>query len=106
MRKPRRGESTQLRPPGRWPALALCAALGIALFAFVDQTPQVEADFSFASDDPQLEGARQIEGEFCSAPQIFIVARGDELFSRQYLQRIRELTGELGRLRGVVDVRS
>ena len=95
-----------LRTPSQWIAIVVCAALGFALFAFVDLTPEVDADFFFATDDPQFQGVRRIEGEFGSAPQIFIAARADRLFSRQYLQRIQRLTTALARVDGVIDVRS
>jgi hypothetical protein len=39
-----------LRTPSQW-AVAVCALLGFVLFAFVDLTPQVEADFFFSSED-------------------------------------------------------
>jgi predicted RND superfamily exporter protein len=87
-------------------AIAFCAILAIALFAFVDLTPEVEADFFFSTDDPQLQSARRIEQEFGSAPQIFVAARSEQLFSAQYLQRIRNLTEDLRRVDGVSDVRS
>jgi predicted RND superfamily exporter protein len=100
------GPPRLLRTPSQWAAVTACVLLAVALFAFVDLTPEVEADFFFSSDDPQLEGARQIERQFGSAPQIFVVARGEQLFSAPYLQRIRRLTNELGRVDGVMDVRS
>ena len=95
-----------LRTPSQWAAIAVCAMLGFALFAFVNLTPEVEADFFFSTDDPQLQGARRIEREFGSAPQIFIAARSERLFSSAHLQRIRRLTEDLGRLDGIRDVRS
>lgn len=98
--------SRLLRTPSQWIAIAVCAALGGALFAFVDLTPEVEADFFFSSDDPQLDSARRIEREFAAAPQIFIAARTEQLFSGQSLQRIRSLTADLARVDGVIDVRS
>jgi uncharacterized protein len=100
------GPPRLLRTPSQWAAVAVCALAAGALVAFVDLTPQVEADFFFSTDDPQLQSARQIEGQFGSAPQIFIVAQGEPLFSERYLQRIRSLTDELGRVDGVLDVRS
>ena len=95
-----------LRTPSQWIAIVVCAALGFALFAFVDLTPEVEADFFFATDDPQFQDVRRIEGEFGSAPQIFIAARAERLFSRPYLQRIQRLTTDLARVDGVIDIRS
>jgi predicted RND superfamily exporter protein len=87
-------------------ALACCAALAIAVYTFVDLTPAVEADFFFSSDDPQLQGAQRIEREFGSAPQVFVAAHAERLFSPQYLQRIRKLTEALQEINGVLDVRS
>jgi predicted RND superfamily exporter protein len=94
------------RSRAQWAALALCLLLGATLFAFVDLAPEVEADFFFSTEDPQLQGARDIERQFGSAPQVFVVARSEQIFSRQSLQRIRPLTNELGRIEGVIDVRS
>jgi predicted RND superfamily exporter protein len=87
-------------------ALALCATLGMALFGFVDLTPKIEADFFFSTDDSQLQGARRIEQQFGTAPQIFVAASSKRLVSRQYLLRLHRLTEELRALDGVADVRS
>lgn len=99
-------QSRLLRTRAQWAALVLSAALGIVLFARVDLAPRVEADFFFATDDPQLRQARRIEQQFASAPQIFVAARSERLFSHQYLQRIRTLTEDLRRVEGVMDARS
>jgi predicted RND superfamily exporter protein len=95
-----------LRTPSQWAAVALCTLLAVALFAFVDLRPEVEGDFFFSTDDPQLASVRAIDREFGSAAQIFIAARSDELFSPGSLGRIRRLTNDLSRLEGVLDVRS
>lgn len=99
-------EPRLLRTPSQWAAVALCAVLGVVLFAFVDLTPRVEADFFFSTDDPQLQSARRVEQQFGSAPQVFVAARFERLLSGEYLQRIRELTNDLQRVNGVSDVRS
>jgi predicted RND superfamily exporter protein len=98
--------SRLLRTRSQVTAVATCALLGVTLFVFVDLTPEVEADFFFSTDDPQLQGAQAIEREFGSGPQIFIVAGSEQLFSAGHLQRIRRLTDDLRRLPGVLDVRS
>jgi predicted RND superfamily exporter protein len=92
-----------------WPQLAallVCVALGAALFAFVDLTPRVEADFFFSTDDPQLQQSIEIERQFGTAPQVFIDARAPRLASRQYLLRLRALTADLRGIAGVTEVRS
>lgn len=90
----------------QWAAIALCAALGLALFTFVDLTPQVEADFFFSTDDPQFQGSLRIEKEFGDAQQVFVAARASPLVSRNYLLRLRNLTEELRKVQGVADARS
>ena len=38
-----------------WVALALAVVGLLGVWAFVDLSPEVEGDFFFAEDDPQLE---------------------------------------------------
>jgi predicted RND superfamily exporter protein len=90
----------------QWAALLICAGLGLALYFFVDLTPKVEGDFFFSRDDPQAKKSASIEEEFGAAPQIFIAVKSRELVSRQYLQRLHQLTRDLQGVKGVVDVRS
>jgi predicted RND superfamily exporter protein len=90
----------------QWAALLVCAALGLALYFFVDLTPEVEANFFFSKNDPQAKKSASIEEEFGAAPQIFVAVRSRELVSRTYLLRLRELTNDLQGVKGVVDVRS
>lgn len=95
-----------LGTPGQWAALAFSASLGVALFGFVDLTPQVEADFFFASDDPQLQSSAQIEREFGYAPQVFVAAASVRIVSAEYLRRLHDLTEDLRAVDGVADARS
>jgi predicted RND superfamily exporter protein len=86
--------------------VVVCAALGLALFAFVDLTPKLSADFFFSTDDPQLQSSLRIENEFGSADQVFIAARAPQLASGTYLKRLHELTVDLAEIEGVANVRS
>ena len=88
-----------------WVAPATVAALTFATLAFVDTTPQVSADFFFASDDPSLASSRAIESAFPSREQILLSVEGD-LHSSAYLERLRELSERLSELPGVDGVRS
>jgi predicted RND superfamily exporter protein len=90
----------------QWSALAVCLALGAALFLFVDLTPEIEADFFFSRNDPQAQKSASIEEEFGAAPQIFVAVRSRDLVSRQYLSRLQELTQDLEDVKGVADARS
>jgi hypothetical protein len=49
-----RDRAILLATASQWIALALCVALGIALFTWVDLTPKARPDFFFSNDDPQL----------------------------------------------------
>ncbi|HEV3409073.1 MAG TPA: MMPL family transporter, partial [Chthoniobacterales bacterium] len=90
----------------QWAAVALCAALGLALYFFVDLTPQVEAEFFFSRHDPQAKKSAAIEEEFGAAPQVFVAARAGSVVNAQYLERVRELTADLAKVKGVADARS
>ncbi len=85
----------------QWTAIAICAALGFGVFAFVDLTPEIQADFFFSTDDPQLQNSLQIEREFGGTQQILVAARSEQLVTRDYLQRLRALTEALHQIEGV-----
>ena len=99
-------QSRLLGTVGQWAALVLCGALGIALFVFVDLTPEVEINFFFSSDDPQLRSSMRIDQQFGYSPQVFVAARSRQIVSGQYLGRLYQLTEELRAVPGVADVRS
>src|SRR5688572_18027620 len=90
----------------QWGALALCGALGLALFTLVDLAPKVQPDFFFSTDDLQFQQSLRIEREFTYAPQVFVVAKAKTLVSGQYLLQVHKLTQDLQKIDGVVDVRS
>jgi predicted RND superfamily exporter protein len=90
----------------QWAALALSALLGAALFTFVDLAPQVDDDFFFSSDDPQLQQSLRIEEEFGKNQQVFVSASADSIQSRGYIDRIYRLTQDLRSVAGVADARS
>jgi uncharacterized protein len=99
-------ETRLFRTPSQWAALAVVVVLGMALFTFVDLTPEVNADFFFSSEDPQLQSSLRIEREFGLAPQVFVAASSPRLVTREYVQRVHELTEDLRRVEGVADIRS
>lgn len=90
----------------QWASLAFCATLGLALFFFVDLTPQVEGDFFFSKSDPQAQKSASIEEEFGGGEQIFVAVRSREMASRAYLERLRSLTADLQAVKGVSSARS
>jgi predicted RND superfamily exporter protein len=102
----RAGPVRLLGSRSQWAAIAVAAGLGIALFTLVDLTPQIQADFFFSNDDPQLQGSRGIEREFGEAPQVFVAARAESIVSEGYLRRLNSLTTDLRNVPGVADARS
>ena len=88
--------------------VCLAAALAAAVFVVwrVDLTPQVESDFFFSSDDPQLQASRAIAELFPSDPQILIAATGEDVLAPEYLDRLRRLSDALAAIEGVSDVKS
>lgn len=89
----------------RWATVIGAAITALAVAALVNFTPQVSADFFFASDDPALQSSRAVDALFPSRRQVLVSVEGD-LRSRAYQARIREFSGALEDLPGVVGVRS
>lgn len=89
-----------------WPTLLAVLAATVVVFFVADLEPQVESDFFFSTDDPQFQASRRIGELFPQSPQILIGAIGEELFSEDYLERLRTLSEELSALPGVETVRS
>ena len=105
----RRGPDDRVRLLGswsQWAALCVCAALGAALFAFVDLAPNVDDDFFFSTEDPQLQNSLRIEEEFGNDQQVFVAAASESLVSGAYIQRVYRLTQDLLAVDGVADARS
>lgn len=89
-------------------ALLVGLALGLALavVALVDLSPEVESDFFFSTDDPQLATSKEIDRRFPARPQLFLRAAADDLRSPAYVEEVGELTRELEALAGVESVQS
>lgn len=93
-------------PPARW-AAALAVALSFALVLFVvDLTPQVESEFFFSSEDPQLRASREIAAQFPSRDQLLVAAAGPDLAGKEYLERVAKLTAALAAIPGIEQVQS
>jgi predicted RND superfamily exporter protein len=100
------GETRLFRSRARWAAIAVCSILGLLLFGFIDLTPQIESDFFFSTDDPELQSSLRIEKEFGQGQQIFIAVRSGNIVSKTYLLRLLRLTADVREIRGVAQARS
>jgi len=78
----------------------------VAVGLWVDLSPQVETDFFFSADDPQLQASVELGDRYASAPQIVVRAE-DRLDDHElYREHIRDLTGALDAVDGVSNVLS
>ena len=82
------------------------AASLVAVGLWVDLSPQVETDFFFSADDPQLQASVELAGRYAYAPQTVVRAE-DRLDDQElYREHIRDLTGALDAVGGVSNVLS
>ncbi len=83
--------------------------MGVSLWAVafrIDLTPQVEADFFFSTGDEAFEATEKIEELFPSKPQLIVSARGPDIGSEDYIERIGGLTDALAELPEIETVQS
>jgi len=84
-----------------WTASAL-ALLGVTLVAlFVDVSPQVEGDFFFAEDDPQMQASEAVAERFPSSPQIILRVEDLAGAAAAYRDRVGALTEDLLAVEGI-----
>ncbi|MGD2044760.1 MAG: MMPL family transporter [Gemmatimonadota bacterium] len=86
---------------GPWLASGL-AALGLTLVAlFVDLSPQVEGEFFFSPDDPQMMASRQVSERFPDGEQIIL--RVEDLVgdTAAYRTRVAALASDLLEVEGI-----
>lgn len=104
-------------PSARWQRLASIVGLLVVVLAFglvltvVDLSPQVESDFFFSSEDPQLRGSQEIAAQFPSRDQLLVAAAvpdgaAADLASPEYLAKIKALTTDLVAIPGIETVQS
>lgn len=80
--------------------------LFLLVYAFVDLKPQVDQQFFFASDDPQLQESNAIDRRFPSGSQLILSVASHDLSSDAYLERLQRLTQRIASIPSVTGVRS
>ena len=84
-----------------WVASSL-AILGVTLVGlFVDVSPQVEGEFFFAEDDPQMQASEAVAERFPSSPQIILRVEDLAADEAAYRARVVSLTDDLLALEGI-----
>jgi len=86
-----------------WTGLT-CAAIA-TVFAFVDLQPQVEENFFFSNEDPQLREDKKISAVFPQTSQLIMSARGD-IHSETYFKDVEKLSTAVAELPEVLAVQS
>ncbi|MCB1054671.1 MAG: MMPL family transporter, partial [Acidobacteria bacterium] len=77
----------------------------VLLVVRLDLAPRVEADFFFATDDPQMQSSAAVDALFPSRPQILLQAAGDP-GDEAYVEAVGALTEALESTLGVKRVYS
>src|SRR5574341_1202227 len=89
-----------------WVFLALTLLSIVFLFQFVDLSPQVDSDFFFSSDDPQLKSDEKISKIFVEKSQLIIISALGDMRSPEYLNQISRLSRKLSSIPEVSSVKS
>ncbi len=96
----------------RWARIVFRTLLAVIVLSLaavifrVDLTPRVESDFFFSTDDPAFQASRRISELFPAQPQLILSARGQDIESPEYLERIGELSAALSAVPEVTAVQS
>jgi uncharacterized protein len=88
------------RAPWVWVVVSILGALAVG--RWVDLSPQVESDFFFSADDPQLQASLELDRRFPSPDQVIVRTEdlaGDEA---AYRERLSALTDSLLAVEGVL----
>jgi predicted RND superfamily exporter protein len=76
------------------------------LFQFVDLSPQVDSDFFFSSEDPQLKSDEKISKIFTEGSQLIIISALGDMRSPEYFNQIKLLSKKLSSLPEISSVKS
>ncbi len=78
-----------------WALSAVMVASLAAVVFKVDLAPRVESDFFFSTEDPAFQASQRISEMFPAQPQLILSARGQDVASEEYLERVGKLTAAL-----------
>src|SRR5438094_7380781 len=92
--------------PLHWLMLVITVALVIGVWTLVDLTPQVDQQFFFSSDDPQLQESNAIDRRFPSGSQLILSVASPNIASAEYLERLGRLSARIATMPSVTGVRS
>jgi predicted RND superfamily exporter protein len=73
---------------------------------WIDLSPEVESEFFFSREDPQLVALQEMDRQFPSPEQVIVRAEAPDITSDAYLSAIRGLTAALEKIPDVTSVGS
>jgi predicted RND superfamily exporter protein len=89
-----------------WICVALGAISVFVVLSWIDLSPEVESEFFFSREDPQLVALQEMDRRFPSPQQVIVRAAAPDITSDSYLSEIRELTAALDEIPAVTSVSS
>ena len=84
--------------------LVVTAIVAVMFFRVVDLKPQVEENFFFSKQDPQVRADTEIVRTFPQSTQIVLAAAGD-IASPAYVERVRRMSAELSAVPGAAPLK-
>ncbi len=99
-------DKPSISPKSVWLATALCVVFVTTVLFFVDLSPEVESEFFFSPEDPQLRAAQEMAERFPSPEQIVVRVAAPDISTDSYVSNIRDVTAELDTVTGVSGVTS
>jgi len=89
-----------------WICIALGAISVFVVLKWIDLSPEVESEFFFSREDPQLVALQEMDRRFPTPEQVIVRAASPDVTSDAYESAIRELTAALDAVPEVASVSS
>jgi len=89
-----------------WVFICLTIASGLILFNCVNLVPRVDYNFFFSNTDPQFQDENSISRLFKRKDFLLIINAAGPIKSNGYLQKVRDLSTSLLKLKGIIAVKS
>ena len=93
-------------PGAHWLMFLVTIVLFGLVAVVVDLKPQVDENFFFSTNDPQLGQSKKIDQRFPSKSELILTVSSKDIGSPRYLSRIQKITQEVKAIDGVSSVKS
>jgi len=89
-----------------WVFIGLTIVSALVLFNCVNLVPHVDNNFFFSDNDAQFRDENAISHLFKRKDSLLIINASGNIFSTDYMQKVRTLSSSLLKLKGIVGVKS